>query len=214
MKAAALAATLAFASAGAAAADIYPSSSPTPLAAGLASQPIGHYEFCGRLPEECLEVGDRGPAPLDRRAWELLVEVNARVNAEVEAVEDIDNHGRSEWWSFPDNGRGDCEDHALEKRRVLIDEHGFHPSSLLMTVVRKRGGRGHAVLTARTDRGDYILDNLTDEVMPWQEARDLRRYRFLKRVHAAHAGRWVDVDPAAAAPAATGVGAIRVGHSD
>ncbi len=60
-------------------------------------------------------------------------------------------------------------------------------SDLLITVVRKPDGEGHAVLTLRTDRGDFILDNLTDSVKPWDET----PYRFLKRQASEHTGRWV-----------------------
>ena len=36
-----------------------------------------------------------------------------------------------------------------------------------MTIVRDLDGEGHAVLTVKTDRGDFVLDNLTDEIRPW-----------------------------------------------
>ena len=44
---------------------------------------------------------------------------------------------------------GDCEDFVLLKRKKLI-AGGFSPSDLLITVVRKPDGEGHAVLTLRT----------------------------------------------------------------
>ena len=49
----------------------------------------------------------------------------------------------------------------LEKRRDLMSK-GISLTDLLITVVRKPDGEGHAVLTVRTDEGDYVLDNLTD----------------------------------------------------
>jgi predicted transglutaminase-like cysteine proteinase len=55
--------------------------------------------------------------------------------------------------------------------------------------VRKPDGEGHAVLTVRTDKGDFILDNLTDKVRQW----DQTGYRFLKRQAEDHTGRWVTV---------------------
>jgi predicted transglutaminase-like cysteine proteinase len=30
-------------------------------------------------------------------------------------------------------------------------------------------GQGHAVLAARTDQGDFILDNKRDAVLPWHQ---------------------------------------------
>ncbi len=49
-------------------------------------------------------------------------------------------------------------------------------SDLLITVVRQMNGEGHAVLTVRTDRGDYVLDNLELRVKPWNET----SYDYLK----------------------------------
>jgi predicted transglutaminase-like cysteine proteinase len=46
-----------------------------------------------------------------------------------------------------------------------------------MTVVIDELGEGHAVLTIRTDRGDYILDNKTSAILPW----DQTGYVFVKR---------------------------------
>ena len=54
--------------------------------------------------------------------------------------------------------KGDCEDYALLKRHTLIRK-GWPVGSLLLTVVRDEKGEGHAVLTARTKQGDFILDN-------------------------------------------------------
>ena len=95
-------------------------------------------------------------------------------------------YGKDEVWAYPDQGVGDCEDYALEKRRQLAAK-GISLSNLLITVVRKPDGEGHAVLTLRTDRGDFILDNLSDELRPWQKT----GYRYLKRQATTHTGRWV-----------------------
>ena len=38
-----------------------------------------------------------------------------------------------------------------------------------MTVVIDEVDDGHAVLMIRTDRGDFILDNKTNAVLPWSE---------------------------------------------
>ena len=57
------------------------------------------------------------------------------------------------------------------------------------TAVRKPDGEGHAVLTVRTDEGDFILDNLSDTVKPWEAT----GYRYLKRQSTTHTGRWVSV---------------------
>jgi predicted transglutaminase-like cysteine proteinase len=48
---------------------------------------------------------------------------------------------------------------------------------MLMTVVIDETGGGHAILTVRTNRGDYILDNKRNAIMPWEAT----GYHFVKR---------------------------------
>ena len=55
--------------------------------------------------------------------------------------------------------------------------------------MRKPDGEGHAVLTVRTDKGDYVLDNLNDKVEAWNQT----GYRFLKRQAIDNTGRWVSI---------------------
>ncbi len=117
-----------------------------------------------------------------------LIDVTARVNAAVKPMSDSDIYGKDEVWAYPDKGVGDCEDYVLEKRRDLY-RLGISLADLLITVVRKPDGEGHAVLTVRTDKGDYVLDNLTDKVRSW----DQTGYRFLKRQAIDNTGRWVSI---------------------
>ena len=154
----------------------------------ITSQPIGHYEFCRRNPEECSvrSAGSR-PETLTPGTWMALDEINRAVNGGIAPRTDFEMHGRVELWSFPDVA-GDCEDYVLLKRRLLT-ERGIDPANLLITVVLRPNGEGHAVLTVRTDRGDFVLDNLDERVRSWTET----PYRFLKRQSAHHSGRWVDI---------------------
>ena len=64
-------------------------------------------------------------------------------------------------WNYPDDGYGDCEDYVLLKRRMLM-QAGWPRQALLITVVRDKQGDGHAVLTVKTDKGEFILDNQND----------------------------------------------------
>jgi predicted transglutaminase-like cysteine proteinase len=156
---------------------------------GLTSQPIGHYEFCKANPAECsIRLRDPGPLRLTTDLWKEIVEVNTLVNTTVKPMNDYDIYGKDEVWAYPDRGVGDCEDYVLEKRRDLMRK-GISLSDLLITVVRKPDGEGHAVLTVRTDAGDYILDNLNDTVKPWETT----GYHYLKRQSTTHTGRWVTI---------------------
>lgn len=151
------------------------------------SQPIGHYEFCKDRPDECAPTPASGPVRLTSARWAQLVAVNNRVNTRIKPVPDLEIWGRPEVWSYPDQV-GDCEDYVLLKRRMLMQQ-GWPAASLLITVVRQTNGDGHAVLTVRTDRGDYVLDNLEPSVLLWNRT----PYQFVKRQSETDAGQWVSI---------------------
>src|SRR5262249_19711004 len=59
--------------------------------------------------------------------------------------------------------------------------------ALLITVVRDEQGDGHAVLTVKTDKGEFILDNQNEDVLLWSET----GYRFVKRQSQDDPNVWV-----------------------
>jgi predicted transglutaminase-like cysteine proteinase len=155
---------------------------------GRTEQPYGHADFCIRYPAQCQQTQrDSGPIILTPSIWQRIVNVNAQVNRSIQPVTDILNYGVEERWVFPKT-RGDCEDFALEKRRRLIAA-GIPHDALLMTVVAQGNGEGHAVLTVRTDRGDFFLDNLFANPTPIRQS----GYRIVKAVDPAYSGRWLNV---------------------
>ncbi|AQT43992.1 Transglutaminase-like cysteine peptidase [Bartonella apihabitans] len=156
---------------------------------GQTSQPIGHYEFCERLPQECkIRNTILQPVKLTQNVWDMMLDVNHSVNARITPATDMELYGREEYWTYPVNA-GDCEDYVLEKQKELHDK-GMPLASLLITVVRKPDGEGHAVLTVRTDRGDFVLDNLRDEVFNWKDT----EYTYLKRQSTQSPGKWVSIE--------------------
>ncbi len=153
------------------------------------SQPIGHFEFCQRFTDECsIKPNDQSMHPASLAFLSELDALTKAINAQVKPVSDKDQYGQEEYWTYPTNA-GDCEDYALEKQRIL-SHRGVSRANLLITVVRRPTGDGHAVLTVRTDAGDFILDNLSEEVKPWDET----EYTYLKRQASAHSGKWVDIE--------------------
>lgn len=156
---------------------------------GRESQPIGHYEFCGKRPAECRTVtSNTTPVTLTKKIWRAVTQVNDTVNREVRQRNDRDIYGKEEVWTYPVRGVGDCEDFVLEKRRRLASK-GIPLSNLLITVVKRQDGEGHAVLTLRTDQGDFILDNLNSQVRGWRTV----PYKFVKAQDPRHTGRWVAI---------------------
>ena len=154
--------------------------------------PVGWVEFCAERPIEC-KATTRAPRDvvLTNKSWADLVRINAWVNENVKPMTDMDHWGVVEKWSYPDDGYGDCEDYALLKRRMLV-EAGWPREALLMTVVRERNGNGHAVLTVKTDKGEFVLDNQEERILLWSET----SYRFVKRQSQTDPNRWVSLgDP-------------------
>ena len=156
--------------------------------AGPTSQPVGHHDFCSREAARCRANDVRAVVKLTPPVWQILQRVNYLANVRVEPRTDEEVHGVAELWSYPTT-EGDCEDYVLYKQREL-ESRGLPASALLVTVVRQPNGDGHAVLTVRTNQGDFILDNLDDRVLAW----DVTPYTYLKRQSQAHAGRWVTVE--------------------
>jgi predicted transglutaminase-like cysteine proteinase len=157
------------------------------------SVPYGWVDFCGRRPEQC-EV-DRLAAVdvrLTEETWSRLDRINRDVNAAIEPVSNFDHWGTMlDHWDYPVDGKGDCKIYALFKRKKLLDE-GFPRQALLMTIVRDLEGQGHAILTVKTDRGEFVLDNLSNEIRPWNAT----GYRFVKRQSQEDPNAWVAIgDP-------------------
>ena len=158
------------------------------VAVGPATRPpIGWVDFCAEYPAEC-KVTPTAPRDvvLGNKAWTDLVRINKWVNETIKPMTDMDHWGVVEKWSYPDDGYGDCEDYALLKRRMLIDA-GWPREALLMTVVREKNGNGHAILTVKTDKGEFILDNQEERILLWSET----SYHFVKRQSQPDPNRWV-----------------------
>ena len=158
------------------------------LTLGKTNPPIGHYEYCKSSPKTCGAMNDDGPLQLTEARWKTLLKVNYTANSTIEPLTDQEIYGVEERWVMPTTV-GDCEDYVLLKQKMLI-QRGFSPSDLLITVVLQPNGDGHAVLVVRTDRGDFVLDNMRNKVLLWSDT----EYTFLKRQSSRNAAQWVKIE--------------------
>jgi predicted transglutaminase-like cysteine proteinase len=134
-------------------------------------------DFCQTSPRECrVDLSQPARISLNPQVWAALTQVNERVNASILAVTDQDHWGVLDRWDFPDDGLGDCEDIQLLKRRLLV-KAGLPHRAMRMAAVIDEQGQGHAVLVVLTDRGDFILDNKRNAILPWRQT----GYAFIKR---------------------------------
>ncbi len=153
--------------------------------------PIGYVTFCREHEPDCRYSGpfaDLMQLTPDKVA--ALEQVNSFVNTTISPVTDLELYGKVEYWAYPKD-KGDCEDYVLLKRKMLL-QAGWPRQALLITVVRDRNGDGHAVLTVKTDKGEFILDNQNPEILLWSET----GYHFVKRQSQTDPNTWVSLgDP-------------------
>jgi predicted transglutaminase-like cysteine proteinase len=154
-----------------------------------APAPIGWIQFCEEQPSEC-KTDEMAPVDVkfSKDAFQNLDRINRYVNDKIKPMSDLEHYGVIEKWAYPDDGYGDCEDYVLLKRRILM-QLGWPRSALLITVVRDKKGDGHAILTVRTDKGEFILDNQQNEILPWADT----GYRYIKRQSQSDPNIWVSL---------------------
>lgn len=131
---------------------------------------------------------------MDPNTARLLRAVNDQVNSIMRGATDEDVYHVADYWNAPPlvrGVRGDCEDFALEKRRLLI-ENGIPAAAISIAIVRTRLGEDHAVLIVSSWQGDYVLDNLQHDVRPWRKA----GYTWVSRQGPGDDLGWVSLVPA------------------
>ena len=161
--------------------------------------PMGYVIFCREHQADCRPKGafaDR--IQLTTAKFGELKQVNDQVNTTVIPMTDLQLYGKVDWWAYPDQNKGDCEDYVLQKRRLLI-QRGWPQSTLLITVVRDENNEGHAVLTVRTDAGDFVLDNKRRDIVRWADT----PYTFIKRQSERNPLVWISLLPPETAPQTT-----------
>lgn len=146
--------------------------------------PEPYIDFCNRNEGSCNLSG------LEELEWTselgaLLRETNTAVNSSVVFIPDPENSGLEESWDYPEEGRGDCEDFVVEKRRLLV-EAGLPSASLTCGIAfHEVQLYPHAVLFVETSAGTFVLDSLHDEVLCW----DALPYFYTRRERPD--GQWI-----------------------
>jgi predicted transglutaminase-like cysteine proteinase len=151
--------------------------------------PPGWVEFCRNYKSECdAQSSEPRKILLTPEVWSKLGEVNRWANTHIKPVDDRVHWGRDNRWYFADDGKGDCKDYVLVKRRMLM-KSGLPREALLMTAVLTPRD-GHAILIVRTDKGDYVLDSLTSKIVLWKDT----PYEFIMRQSQSNPNVWLYID--------------------
>ena len=134
------------------------------MAAGsFVPAPAAWFKLLRQFPDLDPATTDFSPARLTVARAAQIIKVNREVNA---ALRYRDDSGKDSWevgWR-----EGDCEDFAIRKLRDLIVGFDFPRGALTLAACRLDRGRGHAVLLVHSDRGVYVMDNLTPRILPWR----------------------------------------------
>jgi len=134
---------------------------------GEAAKPLAYVSFCVRMPDQCAMPADQTAiVHLTPEIRQTLTRVNFLTNQAIIWQSDAEHYDRQEYWTISTDGKGDCEDYALAKRKALM-EAGLPARALRLAVVRIKDGDLHVVLTVATDHGDYVLDNRNSDIRAW-----------------------------------------------
>ena len=150
-----------------------------PLRTYAEAKPLAPWTaFCeGPGKSECaVDPAQPGRIVLTPAVWKEIEAANAKVNASVTPLTDMEHWGKPDVWDLAEDGKGDAEEYALLKRRALVGK-GLPRRAMRVAVVIDGTGLGHAVLCLVTDRGDLVLDSKTGEILPWYRT----GYNFIKR---------------------------------
>jgi predicted transglutaminase-like cysteine proteinase len=126
--------------------------------------PLAHVRHCMEYPEQCqrtkVSLRKRKVAMTPER-MEQLRSVTKSVNQSIIPVSEGYAAVVDRWNLHP--AAGDCDDYAVSKRATLISL-GWPSSALLLTEITHSARENHLVLTVRTNKGDFVLDNLNNRV--------------------------------------------------
>ena len=158
----------------------------------LTMAPLPAVKFCVTQTSECSAAPDE-LVKMDLESFAILSLINQNVNASIQPIHKAVSGSIDTWAINPD--QGDCNDYAVTKRHQLM-RLGLPSSALLLAAVQTVWGEGHLVLVVRTDRGDYVLDNLTNQIRSWRKT----GYRWVKRQSIDNPQYWTAVAPGAGRP--------------
>lgn len=160
------------------------------LLLGLQVQARWDFAQIIRLAEQ--RYGDLGRGKTRLQEWAALVDqgagmseqdqlraVNAFFNRSLQFIDDERNWRQVDYWATPVEalvkGAGDCEDYAIAKY-LTLRRLGIANDKLRITYVKAlRINQAHMVLTwyATPTSDPLVLDNLTPDIRPASQRRDL-----------------------------------------
>jgi predicted transglutaminase-like cysteine proteinase len=128
--------------------------------------PLAHTIFCLQYPVECTG-SDAAAAFFLVSAQQLeteLSDINRRVNLSIQPIRTNDAGTLGDRWLLSPLV-GNCNDYAVSKRHELL-RLGWPSWALLLAEVKLKTGEHHLVLVANARFESFVLDNLSQEIVP------------------------------------------------
>ncbi|WKA30556.1 transglutaminase-like cysteine peptidase [Bradyrhizobium roseum] len=151
--------------------------------------PFQHVRFCLRYPADCKsDPTEITTVELTAETLETMHRVNRDVNLSIMPVAKNDAIADGGWTISPVSG--DCNDYAVTKRHELVQK-GFPTKAVRLAVVKTSSGIGHLVLVVATNKGNLVLDNLSETIVPWQ----FTKYQWVKIQSSSDARYWFEIMP-------------------
>ena len=136
-----------------------------PASGGESAIPKGWLAFCTANASFCAKSR---PAELGASEREKVASVNRRVNASIVPQADMRKVSADYWHLTAPQGAGDCKSYALTKR-LLLSWEGIPTGAMRLATAHVPGapsGEDHVLLLVRIGGISYVLDNLTDALVP------------------------------------------------
>lgn len=92
-------------------------------------------------------------------------------------------------WRHIEKGSGECEEYAIHALAYLLKRGWPRHSLFLAGVYDKEREQNHVVLIVRLGDKEFIIDNLTPKVLPWQDLR--HKFLFMSREAEGDPTKWV-----------------------
>ena len=160
----------------------------TAMATGPAvGTPLGARWFCFRHSLACTrELKPVQQVAMTPEKWQELRTVQHNVNDKIRpaAFLSITDIG----WHYPRHHMGDCVQYALLKRHELL-MRGWPSGAVHLATAVTQHEEGHLVLIVATSQGDFVLDNLHTDIMPWNAL----PYRWVARQQGPSFRDWVSI---------------------
>jgi predicted transglutaminase-like cysteine proteinase len=149
--------------------------------------PMAFTRFCLKYPAECKPQRSRDERiELNTARWLELEDINHAVNSSIHPERNQEGLAGEKWLLGPP--RGDCNDYAVTKRHELMNR-GWPARDVLLSEVVTVAGEHHLVTVVRTSGGDLVLDNLTDQIVPWSRT----TYRWVRIQTPKNPNYWASV---------------------